>query len=57
MFIPNVPVTFPLRFPLKPKLPVSEVVSPAKQWSFEVNEKLVTATPPLPASVKVVVKA
>jgi hypothetical protein len=45
----NVPVTLPLRFPMKPKVPVSDVWSEAKQGPGDVKEKLVTlSVSPLP---------
>jgi hypothetical protein len=57
MVIPNVPITLPLRLPLRVKVPVSEVGYVAKQGPVDVNVKLVTVSPPVPASVNVVVKA
>jgi hypothetical protein len=57
MVIPNVPVTLPLKFPLRVKLPVSDVVSPWKQGPVVVNVKLLTLSPFALAAVKVVEKA
>jgi hypothetical protein len=47
--IPKVPCTFPLKFPVRPKVPVA--VSPeTKQEEFVEKERLVTFTVPLPVS-------
>jgi hypothetical protein len=48
---PNVPVTFPLKFPPIPKEPVS-VVGVEKQDEFDTNWKLVTVSPLLLAAVR-----
>ena len=56
IFIPNVPVTFPLKLPLRPNEPVSVVVD-EKQEPLVVNLKLVTLIDPPLCSVKSVVKA
>ena len=56
IFIPNVPVTLPLKLPLKPNVPVSVVV-PGKQEPLDVNVKFVMLIEPPLASVKLVVKA
>ena len=53
--IPNVPLTLPLKFPARAKLPVSVVFCDAKQELDEVKEKFVTSKVPLLVSVKFVV--
>ena len=45
MFIPNVPVTLPLKVPLRPNEPVC-VVGPEKQEALVVNLKLVMLIDP-----------
>jgi hypothetical protein len=57
MVIPNVPVTFPLKFPLRVNVPVSEVSPDTKHEPVEVNVKFETLSPPPLVSASVVVKA
>ena len=55
MFIPNVPCTLPLKFPVSPNVPVA--VSPeTKHDEFDENEKLVMLTVPSPLSTSAVEK-
>ena len=54
--IPNVPVTLPLKLPLRVKEPVSEVSPDTKHEPVDLNVKLVTLNPPPLASLSVVVK-
>jgi len=56
--IPNVPVTLPLKLPLRVKVPVSEVSPDTKHEpvDVDVNVKFVTLSPPPLASLSVVVK-
>jgi hypothetical protein len=57
--IPNVPVTFPLKFPLRVNVPASEVSPDTKHepLEVEVNVKFETLSAPPLVSANVVVKA